>query len=47
MGIQAPAKVKFALIYEAIQHDDNVPGFTNVKQYDVNGYVLMAGNASR
>ena len=24
MGIQAPAKVKFALIYEAIQHDDNV-----------------------
>lgn len=24
MGIQAPAEVKFALIYEAIQHDDNV-----------------------
>ena len=24
MGIQAPAKVKFALIYEAIRHDDNV-----------------------
>jgi len=24
MGIQAPAKVKFALIYEAIHHDDNV-----------------------
>ena len=24
MGIQAPAKVKFALIYEAICHDDNV-----------------------
>ena len=23
MGIQAPAEVKFALIYEAIQHDDN------------------------
>lgn len=24
MGIQAPAEVKFALIYEAIQHDDNI-----------------------
>ena len=24
MGIQAPAEVKFSLIYEAIQHDDNV-----------------------
>ena len=24
MGIQAPAEVKFALIYEAIQHDNNV-----------------------
>ena len=24
MGIQAPAKVKFALIYETIRHDDNV-----------------------
>ena len=24
MGIQAPAEVKFALIYNAIQHDDNV-----------------------
>ena len=24
MGIQAPAEVKFALIYEAIHHDDNV-----------------------
>lgn len=24
MGIQAPAEIKFALIYEAIQHDDNV-----------------------
>ena len=23
MGIQAPAEIKFALIYEAIQHDDN------------------------
>ena len=24
MGIQAPAKVKFALIYEAIKQDDNL-----------------------
>ena len=24
MGIQAPAEVKFALIYEAIQQDNNV-----------------------
>ena len=24
MGIQAPAEVKFALIYNAIQHDDNL-----------------------
>ena len=24
MGIKAPAEVKFALIYEAVKHDDNM-----------------------
>jgi len=32
MGIQAPAAVKFTLIYEAVQHDDNVLSISHMCQ---------------